>query len=420
VLALLCAIGGALFAPVVAIRPFDGDNLYVLAWVHSAHFGDLLRLDPAIYPEWRPLAYLTIWLEHRVVTLEAAGLHQLVNLLLWIACAFAIYRIVFELTASLPAAVLAALILFLDLRAAAALTWIVERQMLMAMLLGVLALGAVIRARGRDTTWREAAAIGVLLVASALSKEYGLACAFAIGAFAFALRRVHTSIAALSACALYGAMRLTFAGGAVAPYCEDMGFLFTSGFQCINPTTAAGVTQMAYNAAASTVAIAFSGLFAWDGSLNPSFARVMISLAFTGLAVLGMVRGPRVLGSVALLPIATGMLSVMLFRSRNQLIGLAGIAILAGVGIANMRLRMATERLRAPAIAAMTAVIIVLLCGKAYFARTEVTARVDSLRMGNPCTDDNIERPFVGKFVPMVREAYDLGDPGCRAWRDVN
>jgi hypothetical protein len=420
VLALLFAIGSALYAPVIAIRPLDGDNLYVLAWVHSARFADLLRLDPVIYPEWRPLAYLTIWLEHRIVPIEAAGLHLLVNVCLWIGCAFAIYRIVLDLTASLPASVFAALILFLDRRAASALTWIVERQMLMATLLGVLALGIVIRARGRDTTPREATAIGVLLVASALSKEYGLACAFAIGAFAFAVRRVHTSVAALSACTVYGAMRLAFAGGAVAPYCEDMGFLFTSDFQCINPVTPAGLGQMAYNATASTVAIALSGLFASDGTVNPSVARLMISLAFTAFAALGILRGPRIMGSVAMLPIATGVLSVMLFRPRNQLIGVAGIAILAGVGMASVRLRMMPPWLRAPALAAMAALIAVLLCGKAYLAETAVSQRVESLLMGNPCTDDNVERPFIGRFVPMVRNAYALGDPECRAWRDLN
>jgi hypothetical protein len=414
VLLLLSSIGLALFAPIAALRPLDGDNLYVLAWVHSAPFTNLLGVDPAIYPEWRPLAYLSVWLEYRVVPLEWSGLHLLVNLALWVLSAFLIYRIVLVLTEQRAAAFGAGLLLFVDRRAEEALTWIVERQMLLALLLGLVAFYVVTRARERDVTRRESVVIAALLLGSALGKEYGLAFALAIGLHAAWVRRVHLLVAPVAACTVYVTLRLAVAGGAVAPYCEDMGFLFSSSYHCIDLRSYDGILQVGYNAAASTVGTMLSGVFDSDGMIGINRPRLLIALVFAGFAAIGLLRGPAVLQSVALLPFATGALSVMLFRPRNLLIGVAGMAILAGVGMASVQLRLASARLRPQALAAMAAVILALLSAKASMATEAVAGSVDSLIARDPCDDENRERPFMASFVRVVRETYEFGDPDCR------
>ena len=90
----------ATFGSVFETRPFEGDNLYILQWAHSANAGDLLRADPNVYPEWRPLAYATVWLQYRWASIGELWAYYLVNILLWTACGWLLYRIVFSLTSS--------------------------------------------------------------------------------------------------------------------------------------------------------------------------------------------------------------------------------------------------------------------------------------------------------------------------------
>jgi hypothetical protein len=115
-LLLLAGLALALYWPIFAIRPLAGDNLYVLAWVSQATARSLVEVDPAIYPEWRPLAYLTIWLEHRIVPLNAVWIHHGINLVIWAICSALVYLIVKTLAASRAAALVAAMLVLTDPR----------------------------------------------------------------------------------------------------------------------------------------------------------------------------------------------------------------------------------------------------------------------------------------------------------------
>ena len=283
---LLAGTALALYGPVLAIRPLRGDNLYVLAWVDAASFADLWRLDPAIYPEWRPLAYQAVWLEHYVVGLRAVAIHHGVNLALWIGCAWLVYRIVVRLSDSPLAGTLAALILVTDERATPLMTWIVDRQGSMACLFGLLALDVMVRTRDRALNRFEGMAVWLCLLCSALSKEYGLAFTAAFLAFS-AWRRSPDVVWPAAAAAAYLTLRVGLAGGALGTYCEDMGFGVEESMHCIDLSAAASWRQMAYNLTATAIGIPLHGVFDESGRLAPEYPRLLTTVVVAVGAMVG-------------------------------------------------------------------------------------------------------------------------------------
>jgi hypothetical protein len=410
----LFAIGLALYWPIFGILPVDGDNLYVLAFVHSTSLGSLLQVDPAIYPEWRPLAYLTVWLEHRIVPLELVSLHFLTNLLIATTCGWLIYRIVVELTEVRIAGVAAALIVFGDRRLEQALSWIIGRQMLLACMFGLIAILRLVRTKDREWSAREWGLIAVLLVASGLSKEYGLAFALALGVHGFARRHRGEMLAAGAALTIYFALRLSLAGGAVGPYCEEMGFLFSVEYRCVDLSSPASLGQMVYNVGASTLAALVAGVFDSSGALNVAAPRLLPSLVFLGFAGVGLWKGPEPVRLLALLPIATGLLCFMLFRQRNVIPGMAGMAVVAGVGMAVVW-RHAHSSYRTALRVVMVAIVGLLLAERGRLAHVHVAAESASLTDRDPCNSELRELEFGDRFVSIVNRTFELGQ--CAALR---
>src|SRR6185436_8455391 len=138
---------------------------------------DLVRLDPVIYPEWRPLSFATLWLQYRWQHLDHLGAYHAVNILFWVMCVWIVYQLIVHFTSSRLAAAIVSGLLVTDVRAITAVTNIIERQTTLATMFG---LGAIWVVAG-DSTKRigtgKCVAIGLLCLASALSKEYGLAFA---------------------------------------------------------------------------------------------------------------------------------------------------------------------------------------------------------------------------------------------------
>lgn len=409
---LLLAVGIALYAPIFAIRPLRGDNLYVLAWVHSAPFSSLLRVDPAIYPEWRPLAYLTIWIEHHLLGIGAVPVHFFVNLLIWTTAAWLIYRIVDEVAASKPAAILAALVPFFDPRATEALTWIVERQTLIACACGLLAILFLARARDRDLTRREAVMVAVALMASALGKEYGLAFAAAIVVFALWHARRVTAIAAVAAMCGYLLLRVVVAGGAVGEYCEDMGYFTTASTYC-HETSASGLAQVAYNAAASTVGTILPGLFGDLGEIGIQPRRTVRGLIWLGIAAVGWISSGPMLRMVALVPLFNGLLNFMLYRERNHLVGLCAFAILIGVGLARWRPELRLVPVARTLRVAVIAALALMLSWKAYVTSGHVAGVAAHFNGEEPCESSVRERRFGPRFVTLLKTQYGMSNPQC-------
>ncbi len=409
VLVALFALGAVLYWPMFGIRPLENDNLYTLGWLDAAPVGALLVGDPEIYPEWRPLLNLHLWFEHRAVPLQLFAAHYVVNLASWTVCAWLVFRIVIELSGSRLAGLVSAVLVLTDPRATWALVMVVERQTTMACVFGLIAVLIVVRAGPQGLSRRQALSVGGLLLASALSKEYGLAFALALSMFALAGRRADLGWPAAAAFGIYGALRLALAGGAVRPYCEEMYFFFELTDHCIDPLQPSSLAQMAYNVAAATTDLVVHGLVSEEG--RPVWARQrLLTAGFVIVAMaLAMARGSAKVRMIALVIVANGLLGFMIFRERNQLVGVCAVGVVAGVGLA-----IVCERLRGWRAPVAAAVMILLLASQASLARRLVAEASADLNRTEPCRWHLRDRPFAQPFITRVKTAYGMDDPLCR------
>ena len=370
------------------LQPLDGDNLYTLAWADATPLGDVVAVDPEIYPEWRPLAYLTVWLEHQVVPLRAVATHHAINLLIWVICSWLVYRIVDSLVSSKSAAVVAAFLLLVSQRAAFTLLWIIERQTSMACALGLIAVLLIVRARDRNLTRGEWVAVASVLFGSALSKEHGLAFAGAIGTYGLLQRRKDLLWPALAAGGAYAALRFGVVGGAVASYCEDMGYFFGSQKVCIDPLSTASMAQMLYNTAASGIGSVLAGLLGYRGEIEVVPFRAAQSFLFVVFAAFGVLRGDRFVRLVALVPLFNALLGFMLYRERNLVAGRCAVAIAVGVGVAMLARRPFVGHAARAVRWAGIALVAALLCRQAWTTQVLVGQEVADLLNNDPCTSD--------------------------------
>lgn len=404
----------AVYWPVLGIRPLRGDNLYVLAWVNQAPFSALWSLDSRIYPEWRPLAYLTIWLEYRVFRLVGMPFYFLVNLGLWTACAWLVNRIIYELTRYRPAAVLAALWLLFDRRIIEGLSWIVERQTTMACVFGLTVVLLLIRTRDRVLRPHEAAGAAVLLFASGLSKEYGLAFAGAIAIYALIARRYRTLAAAVAAVVLYAGARTTAGPALSTSYCGDMGFLRVVDRHCMDLRAGVGMLQMAWNTTSSFIATLVPGLFDSEGTIGIEYARAARAWGVLAVAAIGWRVGGAAGWLVCLLPFMNGLLSFMLYSERNQIIGVCGIAIALGVGLGWLATRQQRVRGQALMRGLFVAYLLGLLAVRMSDARLVADNMREELNSREPCDSELRRRPWADEFAKQVKRQYGMPDPECR------
>jgi hypothetical protein len=413
VFCLLLGLGITIYWPIFGIRPLDGDNFYILWWAHNAPFQSLLRLDPQIYPEWRPLTYQSIWLEHRLVPLTAVAAHHAINLLILVSCAWLCYRIVVLLSASRIVGAVMAAWLIVDQRSALALVLIVERQTTLACLFGLFAMLMFVRADDRRLTGSESGLVAILLLASALSKEYGLCFPLALMVYAGWRQRRDLAWPAVIGVVLYATLRLALVGGATGLYCEDMGFFFRTERHCIDPVSARSLTQMTYNVAASAIGIPLQGIINDEGMIGLSRIRLATTAAFLVLALTGLAKGPRETRLFVLISLFNAALGFVVYRDRNLIPGTSAMAILTGVGLALRQPRLSNIRMaRAARVAALT-IVIVAVGWQARETRRLVVEQVSKLLTEDPCASDVINRPGGLEFAKLVKTTYGLANPTC-------
>lgn len=381
-LLLLCGTACVVFARAFGIQPLDGDNLWVLSWAAHTSVRGLPAVDPAIYPEWRPLPQATVWLQYQWAGIDAMWPYVVVNLALAVTCAWLVLRQALWLTASVPAAALAALLALADARGLWAIIWIDERQNAMACLLGALALRHVqVRSAGLRT--RDLVLVAALLVASALSKEYGLA--FAAGVAVWGLQSRHWRAVATSTAsvAAYALVRLAVVGGATHTYCENMGFLFGEQNVCVGSGYALPLGQFVYNAVATAVASVLPGLLSFKGRIDPQWRTLVPGAVIGVFAIIGIWQERR-LWPWAGVVLANAVLNFLLFRDRNQLAAVWVVAGAAAVGaVWACRMVPPVWRTRAGALALAGGVL--LLSMRLHYTRALLDQEVAALRRGDPC-----------------------------------
>jgi hypothetical protein len=397
--------------PVFGIRPFDGTNLYILSWADGARAGDLLRGDPGVYPEWRPLSYATVWLQYRWAAIDWIWTYYALNLLLWTACGWVTCRIVSALSGSVVAGLAAAAIAITSTQMVGSLVLIMERQSFLACLFGLCAWLVLAGLDDRQLTPVERVAVSLLLAASALSKEYGLAFVAATIAYSWHHRSRDLAVAGMAAAGIYAALRATYAGGAIAPFCDENGFFFGARDVCFDRLDAVTASQTVYNVLATGVGSLLPGLFFEDGRISVSPRWLLVSCVLLGLALIGWVKGPRA-GRMGLWVIGFNtLLNFGVFRSRNHLAALCAVAIAAGVG-----LPIAADALRGitasrPIRVAAVALVLSVLSMRALVIRQLVADRVVMSSRPDACGPDipDLDRAFMQR----VWQQYNLTLPEC-------
>ena len=397
--------------PVFETRPFDGTNLYILAWADSASAFDLLRVDPAVYPEWRPLSYATVWLQYRWAGTEHLWSYYLVNLALWTGCGWISYLIVRDLTQSTAAGIVAAILVVTSTQIVGSLVLIMERQTLLASLFGLAAWRGLVKAGDGALSPLAWVSVAVLLTASALSKEYGLAFVGAVLCYGLTQRRRDLASAGIAAAALYGVSRLAFAGGAVTPFCDENGYFFGARDVCFDSVNAVTVSQTAYNLVATAMASLLPGTFFDDGRIDLSPRWLGISAVVFAVAVVGWRKGPPAARMGLLVIGLNTLLNFGVYRSRNHLPALCAVAIAAGVGLpvvkAAIQARSGSMLTRAVTVAA----VLGLLSVRVSVTRELTSDRVELSSQPDACAPDisDVDRAFTEK----IWHNYGLTLPVC-------
>ncbi len=356
-LTLLPAVG---FPPY--IRPYSADNIWALSL--GADSIDSYFTDPpaGIY---RPLGYLTLWAQYHIGGLDPTA-YFAVNIVLWIGCGCVVYALGYTVGRSQLAAAAAAGVMLIDDRGMTAIVWIPERATTLACVLGGIALLIAYRLPRRGPSRAVAfAGVTALLLGAALSKEYGIAFVLAVATVGLVTRRGDREgliAVALAALTVYVAMRgllpghaahaATGAGlGEAAERCEYLGFLGHGEDVCYADLDIFDrLLHWGWNAGATLVATFLPPLFTGYGALllpdalagplgendaYPGFSipSLILPLLVSACALVGLRRHPRLVLPMFVLIVANAGLSVLLFRDRNQVVGMVGLYAAASAGL---------------------------------------------------------------------------------------
>lgn len=139
------------------------------------------------YQFWRPLAELTHWLDHQLWH-HSPWLMHLHSLLWYLLLGGLVYRLFRQLGMATPAALLGLAVYMLDATHGLTLSWIANRNALLAAVFGVLALQQYAYWRETLAPRRFVTSLGLLL-ASLFSAEIGISTACYLGAYALILDR---------------------------------------------------------------------------------------------------------------------------------------------------------------------------------------------------------------------------------------
>lgn len=358
-LTVLPAVGLPLFP-----QPYNPDNIWALR-LGAEPIGSYFTDPPdGIY---RPLGYVTLWAQYHLGGLDPSA-YFAVNIALWIGAGCVVYLLGYTLAGSQLAAGVAAALMLVDERGMTAIVWIPERATTIACVMGGVALLLAYRLpRGGTSRTAALAGITALLLGAALSKEYGVTFAAATAAVGLVARphdRAELAAVALGALTAYAAMRtllpgdatLAAAGHAGSSHgaldgCEYIGFLGHGENVCYGELDVVDrLLRWGWNAGATLVATFLPPLFTGQGALllpdvlagplgeaetYPGFSirSLILPLFISACALVGLRRYPRAVLPLFVLIVANAALSFLLFRDRNQVVGMVGLYTAAAVGL---------------------------------------------------------------------------------------
>lgn len=341
-IALIFLIAVTFLYGVLQIKPLDADNLIALSF-GKIRLRDMFRRSYVSYfPAYRPLVQVTIWLHYKFLDTNFIPLHYAVNLLIWILCVICFYYLVRSLTKSSIGSLLASLLLLVDNRIISALTLIGERQNTMSIFFGLLAILILIRNKNKKIGIRNLFFIYLLLLFSLLSKEYGII--FSIMVFFFALKTKVRNIrsvlvVAFLAITTYFIMRYGLVKNipSITTYCEGMGFYTEIKTVCYSKLSAqASTDQKIYNIMASFLGTVFPIFLTHHGALEYSLdftPQIFFYFFSFFIAMLAVLKRSRKTLVFLLLLVVNAFVSFLIYRTRNQLIGMIAYYSIIAMGI---------------------------------------------------------------------------------------
>jgi hypothetical protein len=453
-LGAVVAIGWLAFAPILGTPPIDYDNLFELSATlgspQSIYPGTPAAFFTMLSAGYRPLPYFSMWAQYQLTGVASTPLF-LFNIVAATLCGVATYLLGHRLTRSVVLALGAALVLLVDIRVSSSITQIVTRTQTMACLFG---LGALILAyRGRPRGGPVLAGVAVLLFAALLCKEYAAAAVAAVFVLGL-LRRGEGGLrltgAAVGAFALYTAIRIAIDPGAggIEGYCETLGYFFESREACYGRATVSNAIvltgrdqlyQHLYNVVGGFVAILLPVFFEGDGSITPYSGlpdtwRVAAGLTIFALALVGWIARPRQTLPLLAMVAGNALTMFLLYRTRNVLLGAAGVYLSAAVGL-NFLLAWSREKaaarsldvlrpgvgvLRAAGVLVVLALTVAVLVDGVEDERSALEDYRASVPARFPCEaprpDGEVSDPDRLYFDPEIvraARAYYGQEPGC-------
>lgn len=429
----------AVFAmqPLTTLRPFDSDNVLALslasekspwAWWTGQIFSFL--------PGYRPLPYTLTWLQYQWVGLQPLS-YFVVNAFILSACAIAFLGLLYQITGRIFPSLLAALLFLVDLRTMPSLYWIGERQSSLAALMGLLALlimdsprpygrGASIHTLdtlmcvkgGKILSKERVLFFGLCLLGAALSKEYALAFLLAamveLGLNPPAQSRWYWVTTFLIG---VGYMVLRLLAGAIHPsaYTEDIGFFFASRSVDYSHLSFTGrLAQYSYNALATLFGTLLPSFFSGVGALRiPSLkdsSILLLTLPILACFWLGLRKQWRIAMPFAALILGNALLSFLIYRGRNHLVGLIGLYGIVGLGLAWIAQRTSSMKL----LTVVCGWLILVILGQGIqYRRVLQNLHVTTMNAMDPC--ESLDDPDISpKTIEEIKRFFGLPNPTCQ------
>jgi hypothetical protein len=356
------------FGAYLEAGPGDVGVLLPLEFAATRNTTNFWQLDNAEGP--RVVAYGSFVLQRYVSGLEIRP-YFAVNLGLVAASLVAVFAFVWSASGRLGAAILALLFVSTHEQWVQTNEWLMGRQYTLALLFGIGAMWLRLRA---PPTWPVAAAMLVLLAASALSVDYGLVFSGAILLDATLRRNPRFAAAALAAVAIFLAARFTLSSGIYRTdvlQCNDMAFLWKTRFICtrlisLDPNN---VAQIAYNMGAGFIAMVWPSLpllveSPVDGAhgylQSVSLRDVVVAVCILLLAIEGWRRNRTIATLLVGVILSTAILCGPVFRLRALQYGYVAYAILVAIGAESL-LRTIFGRYRGPVLVGAVATYLLFV-----------------------------------------------------------
>ncbi|MDO8795061.1 MAG: hypothetical protein Q7J25_10630 [Vicinamibacterales bacterium] len=388
-------------------RPFWGDNLLILEWAARTPWQEILHGDPRYPLEFRPIPHLVMWTEYQLWGVAPVFPYLLFNLTAWAGAVWLTYRISQRLTRHMTGAIIGTAFLITARSSHTITLYLMGRQTGLACLFGMAAVYFVFQ--NRSPGLRRTVLLFALLMASALSKEYGLAFCGGIALWGLRYGRLDYSRAALAALGVYAGLRMLEYTPSL--HCEVSGYFGGDRTICFEGINVTVLTQAAWNASVSLMQTVLPGFFSAYGTFEPDPGRLLRSTFWLALLVPFFRRAPALAALAALVIATNAALNVPLFRSRNTMVGLTILAVGISIGFDYVETWCRARRTGTLRLVVVAALIVVALRSITTIERIER----DVLFVGrqDPCSSlEGLAYTGPG-FIRQLKLAYGMPNPEC-------